>query len=100
MVHLFVYDKILQYMWPYNQTTLSESGSDSCSEEDSTYEEQEESDEDSTSEDEPFEDVTKLPYHVHVSFLLCPQPKVIEHAKNQVNCDPEDWQACERLIKN
>ena len=40
-----------------------------------------------------------FPDHVHVSYLLCPHPKVLEHAKNPVNHDPEDWQACERLIK-
>jgi hypothetical protein len=30
---------------------------------------------------------------------LCPHPKVIEHTKNPANWDPEDWQACGRLIK-
>ena len=94
---------------------LSESGSESCSEEDSTYNEQEESDEDSAPEEEPLEDLAKLKYwsyrhfkhyrplllpdHVRVSYLLCPHPKIIEHAKNPVNRDPEDRRACERLIK-
>ena len=40
-----------------------------------------------------------LPDHVHISYLLCPHPKVIEHAKNPANCDPEDQRACERPIK-
>ena len=88
-------------MWPHNQTSSSASGLESCSEEDSTYEEQEESDEDNTPEEEPFEDLAKLKYwsrrhymhyrplllpdHVRVSYLLCPHPKVIEHKKNAAN---------------
>ena len=88
---------------------------ESCSQEDSSYTVEEESGEDNTPEEEPFEDLTKLKYwsyhhfkhyrplllpdHVHVSYLLCPHPKVIEHAKNPANRDPEDWRACERLIK-
>ena len=37
-----------------------------------------------------------LPDHVRVSYLLCPH---LVHAKNPANHDPEDRQACERLIK-
>ena len=67
------------------------------------------------SEEEPLDDVAKLKYwskhhyrhyrplllpdHVRVSYLLCPHPTVIEHAKNPANRDPEDRRACERLIK-
>ena len=40
-----------------------------------------------------------LPDNVRVFYLLYPHPKVIEHAKNPANHDPEDRQACERLIK-
>ena len=101
-------------MSPHNHISSSESGSESYLEEDSTYKEQEESDEDNAPEEEPFKDLAKLKYwlyrqfkhyrplllpdHVHVFYLLCPHPKVIEHAKNPVNHDPEDQQACEWLI--
>jgi hypothetical protein len=40
-----------------------------------------------------------LPDHVHIIYPLYPHPKVIEHAKNPTNQDPEDCCACERLIK-
>ncbi|KAL3788267.1 hypothetical protein HJC23_011899 [Cyclotella cryptica] len=91
------------------------SGSDSDSQEDFTFEQEEESDEDSTPDEEPLDDVGKLKYwsrrhymynqplllpdHVRVSNLLCPHPKIIEHAKNPANRDPQDRRACERLIK-
>ena len=102
-------------MWPHNYTSSSKSGSNSSSEEDSLSDQKEDSDECSTPEEEQLDDVAKLKYwsrhhymcywplllpdHVHVSYLLCPLPKVIEHAKNPANCDPEDQQACERLLK-
>ena len=40
-----------------------------------------------------------LPDHVCVYYLLCSHPTVIEHSKNTANHNPEDQQACERLIK-
>jgi hypothetical protein len=99
----------------YNSVSESGSDSDSDSQEDSTSEQDEESAEDSLPEEEPLDDVEKLKYwsrrhymhyrplllpdHVRVSYLLCPHPKVIEHAKNPANRDTEDRRACERLIK-
>jgi hypothetical protein len=38
-----------------------------------------------------------LPDHVRVCFLLCPNPKVMQYAKD--NPDPEDRQALERLLQ-
>ena len=117
MVSQFISVENLHCMGPHNYNSLTESGSDSDSDsqEDSTFEQEEESDEDSSPEEEPLDDVAKLRYwsrrhymhyrhfllpdHVRVSYLLCPHPKVIEHAKNPANRDPEDRQSCERLIK-
>ncbi len=40
-----------------------------------------------------------LPDHIHVTYLLPPDMKIIGHAKNPVNHDPKDYHACERLTK-
>jgi len=115
MVSYFISVENLRCMGPDYYNSLSESGSDSDSDSDSSSEQEEESDEDSVPEEEPLDDVEKLKYwsrchymhyrplllpdHVRVSYLLCPHPKVIEHAKNPANHDREDRRACERLIK-
>ena len=39
-----------------------------------------------------------LPDFVRVAYLLCPNPTIMEHAKDPDNLDPEDRQAVERLL--